>query len=83
MGSGEYKYFTPENSLQVMTKLQKKSLDDTVNKRSNCEMFDALDGSILVKSDKYIESIGVKGGITIHLYIFNSKFLLNGFYSKQ
>jgi hypothetical protein len=66
-----------------MTKSQKKYVDHTVAKRNNCTLFDSLDGSVLVKSDKYIESIGVRGGITIHLYIFNNKFKLNGIYSKQ
>lgn len=66
-----------------MTKSQKKALEYLARKYGTLELFNSKDGIIIVRHDKGIESVGVRGGITTHLLIFNNKFYLNGCWSYK
>ena len=66
-----------------MTPSQTESLNLVLERRPNSELFYGVDGSVIVKSDKYIESVGTRGGITMHILMHKGKITLNGVYSKN
>ena len=51
--------------------------------KNNGETFNCPDGSILIKNDRGIYSIGIRGGITKHFDIINGKLFPNGCYAKK
>ena len=62
---------------------QRKSLTFLTNQFGDSELYYSDDDIILVKHDKGVESIGIRGGITRHLSIFNNKFYPNGCWAKK
>jgi len=66
-----------------MTNSQIETLTFKTIKEGVLDTFDAKDGSVILKSEKAIESIGICGGLTVHLHIFNNKFRPNGRWAKK
>jgi hypothetical protein len=66
-----------------MTKSQEKSLNYLIQRIGVHDTYKAKDESLILHHERGIESIGIKGGITTHIHIFNNKYVLNGAYAYK
>jgi len=68
-----------------MTASQTHTLDYLISKyKKPYKTFKGTDGSIIYKDNDIVTSVGIRGGITIHLMLSpKGKYFLNGAYARQ
>ena len=66
-----------------MINSQSKRLESFLKRHQGSEVFNCPDGSVLIKNDRGISSIGTRGGITKHFDIINGKLFPNGCWAKK
>lgn len=69
-----------------MTASQTHALNYLISKYNKpYKTFEGLDGSIIYKDNDIVTSVGIRGGITIHLLFspLRGKYFLNGAYARQ